>query len=235
MDEVNGRVFVPKIGFLRYRKSRCLPKGEIRQITIKRDCAKWFVVITVFVRDFQPDETKAEELGLDLGIAQTVTLSDGRVFSLDTESIKKLEKEISHLQKRVSHNQEARKKLAKQGKAEVFDRHKPSRLRRQLQDKIRRKFYRIRCIRDDFCKKTANAIARTAGMVYVEDLRIKNMTASAKGTQDTPGKNVKQKAGLNRSMLRFAPSHFLQCLDWAMTKHGQYMGRVHAAYTSQTC
>ena len=39
-------------------------------------------------------------------------------------------------------------------------------------------------------------------MIRVEDLQIKNMTRSAKGTRENPGRNVRQKAGLNRGILR---------------------------------
>ena len=47
-----------------------------------------------------------------------------------------------------------------------------------------------------------HALAQEYDCVYVEDLKAKNMTTSAKGTVENPGKNVKQKSGLNRSILR---------------------------------
>lgn len=65
------------------------------------------------------------EVGIDLGIAQTVTLSDGTVFQLDVESIKKHEKQIAVLQRQLCRNKEARQKLAKLGKANPFDKREP--------------------------------------------------------------------------------------------------------------
>lgn len=56
--------------------------------------------------------------------------------------------------------------------------------------------------------KTAHTLAQEYGCVYVEDLKMRNMTKSAKGTLDNPGKNVKQKSGLNRAILR---TGFLVC------------------------
>ena len=50
--------------------------------------------------------------------------------------------------------------------------------------------------------KTAHTLAQEYGCVYVEDLKTRNMTKSAKGTLENPGKNVKQKSGLNRAILR---------------------------------
>jgi putative transposase len=38
-------------------------------------------------------------------------------------------------------------------------------------------------------------------MVALEDLKISNMSKSAKGTADAPGRNVRAKSGLNKSIL----------------------------------
>lgn len=72
-------------------------------------------------------------------------------------------------------------------------------------------------------------------MVYVEDLKVRHMTASAKGTIDDPGRRVKQKSGLNKAMLRFSPHQLVSSLEWALLKHGGYVTKVNPAYTSQTC
>ena len=50
-------------------------------------------------------------------------------------------------------------------------------------------------------EKTSTAIARRFDVIGVEDLKIANMTRSAKGTIEEPGRNVRQKAGLNRGIL----------------------------------
>ena len=50
--------------------------------------------------------------------------------------------------------------------------------------------------------------------MYVEDLKVKNMTASAKGTVANPGKNVKQKSGLNRAILRTGFYSLRQTIEW---------------------
>ena len=91
IDELNARVFVPKLGFVRYRKSRDTAEGLVRQVTIKRDGTKWFAVITKLITNYQPLETLAGECGIDLGIAQTVTTSDGQVYQINTDRIKAIE------------------------------------------------------------------------------------------------------------------------------------------------
>ena len=234
IDEANARVFVPKLGFVRYRKSRDTAEGLVRQVTIKRDGTKWFVVITKLI-NYTPMQTLAGECGIDLGIAQTVTTSDGKVYQIDTDRIKAIEKQIAQKQRALSHNYEARRQLAKCGLALAFDKTKPSRKRRRLKAQIQKLYQKLRNIRKDFCQQTANAIARTVGMVYVEDLKVRNMTASAKGTIEEPGQRVKQKSGLNKAMLRFSPHQWVSSLEWALLKHGGYVVKVNPAYTSQTC
>lgn len=234
LDEANSRIFLPKLEWVRYRKSRPI-RGNICFVTVSRDGNRWFMSLTCRIADYEMPPIRNGEIGIDLGVVQTVTLSDGRVFQLDIESINKHEQRIAVLQKQLDHNKTARQALCKQGKAEAFDKYKPSKKRRELKEKIQNHYRHIRNIRLDFCRKTAYAIAHEFGMVYAEDLKTKNMTASAKGTVENPGKNVAQKAGLNRSMLRFSPYQFLQCLQWALTKEGGQLMKVAPQFTSQTC
>ena len=91
------------------------------------------------------------------------------------------------------------------GKAAPFDKREPSRRCRQLKNQILTHYRRIRNIRQDFMKRTAHTIAQKYGWVAMENLKLKNMTKSAKGTVEDPGRNVKQKSGLNRSLARVAP------------------------------
>ena len=143
-------------------------------------------VSVVTEMDFANDgPRRSGEVGIDLGIAQTVTLSDGTVFQLDVESIKKHEKQIAVLQRQLCRNKEARQKLAKLGKANPFDKREPSRMRRRLKAKIQNHHRCIRNIRRDFMLKTAHTIAQNYGWVAMEDLKLKNMTKSAKGTDSS--------------------------------------------------
>ena len=86
--------------------------------------------------------------------------------------------------------------------------------------------------RKDWVEKTSTELARRFDVIRVEDLRIRDMTRSAKGTTEKPGRNVRQKAGLNRGILANAWGQLVTRL-----KH-KAPGRVemtNAAYTSQTC
>ena len=103
------------------------------------------------------------------------------------------------------------------GKAAPFDKREPSRRRRQLKNQILTHYRRIRNIRQDFMKKTAHTIAQNYGWVAMENLKLKNMTKSAKGTVEDPGRNVKQKSGLNCSLARVAPYGILKAEKYTLT------------------
>ena len=66
----------------------------------------------------------------------------------------------------------------------------------------------------DWCHKVSREIANKYDVAYLEDLKIKNMTASAKGTAEAPGKHVKAKSRLNRSMLDTGWGIFERCLSY---------------------
>ena len=222
IDDANGRVKLPKIGWIRYRRTRAiafecanetLVPGVVKQIHVKKDCGRWFVIFTVEFEVQAPD-MKALDVGIDVGVVHAVATSDGRFYDLDTEKIRSIEKRIAGLKRKLSLNQESRKQLAKLGLAEPFDKKQPSRKRRRLKERIQNLYRKIRCIRQDFHRKTAHALAQEYGCVYVEDLKVKNMTASAKGTVKNPGKNVKQKSGLNRAILRTGFYSLRQTSEW---------------------
>jgi transposase, IS605 orfB family len=202
IDDANGRVKLPKIGWIRYRRTRAiafecangtLVPGVVKQIHVKKDCGRWFVIFTVEFEVQAPD-MKALDVGIDVGVVHAVATSDGRFYDLDTEKIRSIEKRIAGFLYR-----------------------------------------KIRCIRQDFHRKTAHALAQEYGCVYVEDLKVKNMTASAKGTVANPGKNVKQKSGLNRAILRTGFYSLRQTIEWQLLKVGGVMIPVDPRGTSITC
>jgi putative transposase len=71
-------------------------------------------------------------------------------------------------------------------------------------------------------------------VVVLEDLRTRNMTASAKGTMEQPGRNVRQKAGLNRAILDKGWHRMELAIRSAAHSTGTEVVLVNHAYTSQT-
>ncbi|WP_431681165.1 RNA-guided endonuclease InsQ/TnpB family protein [Kitasatospora sp. KL5] len=107
--------------------------------------------------------------------------------------------------------------------------------RRAVLAKINAITGRVRDRRADFCAQTAGTLATRNAVVVLEDLRTKNMTTSAAGTIEQPGRNVRAKAGLNRAVLDKGWHMLELALRNAARITGTTIVLVNPAYTSQTC
>ena len=92
------------------------------------------------------------------------------------------------------------------------------------------------CIRNNFAHHTSRTIVDSDAQVIVfENLKLKNLTASAKGTLDNPGRNVRQKAGLNRALLGGALGSTLTFTKYKAKKLGKFVLLVDPKNTSREC
>jgi len=87
-------------------------------------------------------------------------------------------------------------------------------------------------IRKDWAEQASTSLARRFDVIRVEALQITNMTRSARGTAGAPGKNVRQKAGLNRGILASGWGFLVKRLQ---DKAPGRVEKVNPAYTSQRC
>ena len=124
---------------------------------------------------------------------------------------------IIKLQKRIKHKVKGSKRLLKAYKT-------LAKLQKKKAD-----------IRRDFIQKLSTQIVNNHDIVIVEDLKITNMTKSAKGTVEAPGKNVKQKSGLNRAILSECWAYFFKCLEYKLENKGGVFKKVSPKHTSQKC
>lgn len=85
--------------------------------------------------------------------------------------------------------------------------------------------------REAIAHRHSRALADEAHIVVIEDLHMKAMTQSVKGTTEAPGRNVKQKSGLNREILQ---SNWGR-MEWHLSYKAGELVQVNPAYTSQTC
>ena len=214
--KLQGRhVFLPKLGWFRFYKSREV-KGTPKNVTVVRDGPHWH--ISVQVEMFIPRSTPAREpsAGMDLGVARFLTLSDGsRVAPLD--AFRRLEDKLAREQRKLARKEEFSANWRKQ-KARV------NRIHRKIRDSRR-----------DFLHKTSTVLARSYSVIFAEDLNVRGMSASAKGTADNPGKNVRAKAGLNKAVLDQGWSELLRQLDYKLSRRGGELVRVSPRDTSRAC
>lgn len=185
---------------------------------LSRHGRHWFVT-------FQTEQVVADPLpqdpsdcaGGDLGVAHFLALSDGQVYDAPRAAYAHLRRHLVRLQR----------KLARQVK---FLRNWKKTRRR-----INGLYARMADIRQDFVQKLSTTVSQHHATVALEDLRIVNMTASAKGTAERPGTQVRQKAGLNRAILEMGWGQFVTLLDYELAARGGQLIRVPAAYSSQEC
>ncbi len=204
-----------KLGWFRIARRGGDPyrKYEARSVTIKRECGKWHAVVLYKVPVHavtSPDNGKA--IGVDMNVGQAAT-SDGDIIRLDTDRIARLEARKRRYQRR----------LARQVKG--------SNRRHLTKQRLSKVCRNIRCYRGNWHHLVSKQLASSAGTIVTEALNTKGMAASAKGTEDAPGKNVKAKSGLNREILNTGWHALKQKIGYKAARHIQ----VDPKYTSQTC
>ena len=105
----------------------------------------------------------------------------------------------------------------------------------KLKARIQRPHRKIANVRNDFPRKATTAIRKNHAVVVIEDLKARNMSRSASGTLEAPGKNVRAKAGLNKSILDQGWFEFRRQLAYKLAWLGGKPLAVPPQYTSQTC
>jgi len=177
-----GQVLVPKAGWVRFRWSRAVPPG-VKSFRVTRDRAgRWHVAFAA-VPDPVPAPGNGQVVGIDRGVAVAAAMSTGELLRVPG-LIAREGRRMRRLERKL-----ARAKRGSNRRARV--KHAIARLRARESDR-----------RTDWAEKASTDIARRFDVIRVEDLRIGAMTRSGKGTRDSPGRNVRAKAGLNRGILR---------------------------------
>ena len=219
---VHPRIFLPKVGWVGVRLSRQI-MGDLRNATVTEKAGRWSVSLQTEREIQEPLSPTSPGIGLDLGVASFATLSDGTRLHPSPElvaALKRAEKTLAWEQRKLS------RKFRKGPKSQNF---------RKQKRRVARAHERVANMRLDFLHKTSTMIGETQAIVYVEDLKIRNMTRSARGTRETPGRNVRQKSGLNRSILSQGWGIFLSLLEYKLVRLGGRLVRVDPRNTSRAC
>jgi putative transposase len=215
LEQVNNRIFLPKLGWIRYRNSREV-LGTVKNVTVSQSNGKWYASIQTEREVDQPVHPSGSIVGIDVGIARFATLSDGTVFE-PINSFKKKQTRLARYQRAMSRKVKFSSNW-KKAKTRIAKLHR-----------------KIANIRRDYLHKTTTAISKNHAMVVVEDLQVQNMSRSAAGNADRPGKNVSAKSGLNRSILDQGWFEFRRQLDYKQAWLGGEVLAVNPQNTSRTC
>ena len=211
----DDKIFLPKIGWVRFFKSREIT-GTPKNVTVSKRGGHWFFSVQTEMEVSDPVHPSTSTIGIDVGVKRFATLSDGS-FIEPLSSFKKLESKLTKEQRRLSRKVKFSNNWKKQ-------KHKVSKVHIKIAD-----------ARNDFLHKTSTTICKNHAVVMLEDLKISNMVRSAKGTLESPGQNVKAKSGLNKSILDQGWFEFRRQIEYKQTWSGGQVVVVPPNYTSQTC
>ena len=215
LDQENSRIFLPKLGWIRYRKSRKV-LGELCNVTVSFNGKKWFISIQTEREASMPQQRPTTSVGIDVGITRFATLSNGNYIA-PLNSFKKHQQRLAKYQRRMSRKVKFSNNW-KKAKTKVQNIHTD-----------------IANVRKDFLHKNTTTISKNHALVCVEDLQVSNMSKSASGTKEQPGRMVRQKSGLNRCVLDQGWGEFRRQLEYKQKWNGGMLVAVPPEYTSLTC
>jgi len=220
-----AEVRLPKLGWIRFRLSRALG-GAVRNATVSRDGLGWHVSFGVAAGAKPAAANGLPGCGVDFGVACSAFVSDETEPRLMPPTLTTGE------QQRLLGLERRKARQVRWAKRHNGGRYS-NRLRRTIAAVAALRARQARR-RLDFTHKLTTDLANSHGWVGIEDLRVKGMTASARGTVETPGSNVAQKAGLNRGILDNAPGERRRQFAYKTARHGSELRVVPAPGTSQT-
>jgi putative transposase len=212
LSRKTGEAWVPKVGWVRFRWSRAVPPG-VKSYRVTRDRAgRWHLAFAVIPGPI-PAPGNGQAVGIDRGVAVPAALSTGELLHVPgltgpgRKRMRRLERKLARAKRGSNRRKQVRLAIA--------------RLKGREADR-----------RKDWAEKASTDIARRFDVIRVEDLQIRNMTRSAKGTAQKPGRNVRAKAGLNRGILRSGWGLLVRRLE---EKAPGRVEKIHPAFTSQQC
>jgi putative transposase len=215
LDEGNNRIFLPKLGWLRFRNSREV-LGIVKNVTVSAKNGKWFISIQTEREIADPVHPATSVIGVDMGVANFAALSTGEIIA-PVDALKRHAQRLVRYQRAMSRKQ------------------KFSRNWTRAKARVQKLHTRISNIRRDHLHKISTMLSKNHAGIVIEDLQVRNMSKSALGTIEQPGKNVRAKAGLNRSILDQGWFEFRRQLEYKQAWRGGIVVVVNPRNTSRTC
>lgn len=206
-----GQVWIPKAGWVRFNWSRQVPTAKSYRVT-KDSAGRWYVAFAAVPAQIAAPGN-GRSVGVDRGVVVSAALSTGELLAASGLRTKEAER-LARLQRRMAKAQRG------------------SRRRERLKAQVACLIARAADRRKDFVEKTSTYLAQSFDLIAIENLSVKSMTASARGTVATPGTNVRQKAALNRLVLAAGWGGLANRLQ---DKAPGRVTKVRAAFTSLTC
>lgn len=214
--------------------------GAIKSFTVSQVADRWYVSFLVETTVPAPKPTHKQEnagaVGVDLGVKYMAALSDtnapkrfnpdsGVNFTNGTNPTIENPRWLKRTEKRITKLQQ---KIARQVKG--------SSRRKATVRKLAKTHHLVALRRETGLHQLTKNLTTRYALIGIEDLNVTGMTASASGTIENPGKNVAQKAGLNRAVLDVSFGAFRTQLEYKASWYGSAVQVIDRYYpSSQTC
>lgn len=210
-----NKVFLPKIGWVRFFKS-CEIIGTPKNVTVSKHNGSWYISVQVELNVENPVHPSKSMLGIDMGIVNFATTSLGEHVN-PVNSFKKYSKQLRLAQRSMSRKVKFSSNWQK------------------AKRRVQHIHSKIANVRRDFLHKTSTRLSKNHAVIVMEDLKVANMSKSACGDIENPGTNVKAKSGLNKSILDQGWHEFKRQLQYKQQWSGGDVILVSPKHTSQTC
>ena len=166
----NSYVKLSKIGRVKLSEKAKIPYGDVTYYNprVTFDGLHWYLSVGAETTIFQQEAT-GEYLGIDLGIKDLASVSNGKVYPNinKTPKVKKLKKQLKRMQRQVSRKYEMNKDGDKFVKTKNIS---------KLETKIKKQYIKLTNIRNDYRQKVTTEIVRTKpSRIVVEDLNVSGM------------------------------------------------------------
>ena len=230
-----GELNITRVGRVRFRWTRALPgfsgmPGRITGARLVKDALGWHICFRIEASAVAASPSPGSPVGIDRGVVHTMALSNGEMLDMPALLTSGEQRRLRGLERKSGRQHLALSRERAHDPDAVM-----SRRHRRTYGQIANLRARQARRRADWLHKITTDIAKSHGVVVVEDLRIRNLTRSARGTTEHPGANVRAKAGLNRSILSMAWGKAEQMLAYKCRMHGGVLAKVDARNSSVEC
>ncbi|MEQ4722175.1 transposase [Nonomuraea sp. B19D2] len=227
-----GAVTIPKLGQVHFRWTKDLPgltrggpDGKITGARLVKEANGWHIVFRTQTKQPVPAPHTGPATAIDRGITVPLALATGE--------------KIRHRKNWLTDGEQQRllrleRKAARQKRAAKPGQPTSNRLKRTY-DQIARLRAKAKRRAIDWQHQTTAKLTDRFSVIVLEDLKVKNMMASASGTLEQPGRNVAQKRGLNRAIAGQAWGRTAEFLTYKAVDKGGKVVFVPAPGTSQEC
>lgn len=237
-DPAGQRAVIMRLHRPARRLARAIARGGgvVKTVTVAREGSQWWASFNVRIAAPPPArpsrrQQDAGTVGVDLGVAVFAATSEPVITAAGKEQLFANPRHLDNARRQLEKWQRRMARRHVRG----LPAHRQSPGWREARDRVAHLMGLVAQRRASTQHLLSKQLVTQFAHVALEDLRVKNMTRSARGTMEKPGRNVAAKSGLNRAILDVGFAEIRRQIEYKAKWHGVTVTAVNPAYTSQTC